>query len=231
MKKIALYCRVSTTMQTTENQRPVLVKYAESNGLVYEVFEEQESTRKKRRIKEALMKRLLNKEFDAVVVYKLDRWARSSIELMSDTKKLIENEVGFISLTDHLDFTSAAGRLQFQILSAFAEFERSLISERTKNSISRMKSDGTYTGGRRKGDIDIAQVSEQLKTARELSAATKKEKAASNPYNRQAAIEIRKLRDSGLSLNRCASKLNEMGFVTATGKKFSATQVARLVTN
>ena len=59
--------------------------------------------------------------------------------MILDTKELVDKGIGFISLTDNLDFSSAAGRLQFQILSAFAEFERSLISQRTRDGLARVK--------------------------------------------------------------------------------------------
>lgn len=153
MKKVALYCRVSTDKQTTENQKLRLVEFAESQGYEYEIFEEVESTRKTRPVKQALLVKLRAYEYDAVVVYKLDRWARSSTELILETKELLDKGIGFISLSDNLDFSTASGKLHFQILSAFAEFERSLISERTKEGIRRAKSQGKKLG-RPKGSKD-----------------------------------------------------------------------------
>lgn len=141
MKKVALYVRVSTSdgRQTVENQKIILIEYAQRNNLAYDIFEEEESTRKTRPVKQALLAKLRKFEYESVIIYKLDRWARSSTELILDTKELIDKGIGFISLTDSLDFSSAAGRLQFQILSAFAEFERSLISQRTKDGLARVK--------------------------------------------------------------------------------------------
>ncbi|MBS2212228.1 recombinase family protein [Carboxylicivirga mesophila] len=155
MKKVALYCRVSLSngSQTTENQKIRLVEYATNNQLDYDIFEETESTRKTRPVKQALLKKLRQNEYDAVIVYKLDRWARSSTELILDTKELVDKSVGFISLSDHLDFSTAAGKLQFQILSAFAEFERELIRERTIEGLRRAKQQGKK-GGRPQGSKD-----------------------------------------------------------------------------
>lgn len=139
-KKVALYCRVSIAeKQSTENQRIRLVEYATSKGWEFDVYEEQESTRKTRPVKQALLQKLRKGEYSDVVIYKLDRWARSSTELILDTKELIDKGVGFISISDNLDFTTAAGKLQFQILAAFAEFERALISERTREGLARVK--------------------------------------------------------------------------------------------
>ena len=141
MKKVALYVRVSSTdgRQTVENQKLILIDHAKRNGLEYDIFEEEESTRKTRPVKQDLLAKLRNFEYESVIIYKLDRWARSSTELILDTKELVDKGIGFISLTDNLDFSSAAGRLQFQILSAFAEFERSLISQRTRDGLARVK--------------------------------------------------------------------------------------------
>jgi DNA invertase Pin-like site-specific DNA recombinase len=156
MKHIALYIRVSTTEQTVENQRIRLIEYAEKNGCTYDVYEEVESTRKTRPVKQALLAKLRQNQYDAVVVYKLDRWARSSTELILDTKELIDKGVGFISISDSLDFSTAAGKLQFQILSAFAEFERELIRERTIEGLRRAKQQGKQAG-RPKGSKDSKQ--------------------------------------------------------------------------
>lgn len=153
MKKIALYVRVSTSDQTVENQKIRLIEYAEKNGLNYDIFEEIESTRKTRPVKQALLARLRNNVYKAVVIYKLDRWARSSTELILDTKELLDKGIGFISISDNLDFSSAAGKLHFAILSAFAEFERELIRERTIEGLRRAKMQGKHAG-RPKGSKD-----------------------------------------------------------------------------
>ncbi len=146
MNKVALYCRVSTSEQTNENQKIRLLKYADENNLLFDVFEETESTRKTRPVKADLLTRLRNKEYDAVIVYKLDRWARSSSELIMDVAELVKKGIGFISISDNLDFTTASGKLHFQILSAFAEFERELIRERTIEGLKRAKLQGKTLG-------------------------------------------------------------------------------------
>lgn len=135
--KVALYARVSTEDQTCENQRVVLEKWAKVQGHEYEYLYENESTKKTRPVKDQLMQRLRTKDFDAVAVVKLDRWARSTMELLTNMEEFMNRNIGFISLSDNIDLTTATGRLHFQILAAFAEFERSLISERTKAGLAR----------------------------------------------------------------------------------------------
>jgi putative DNA-invertase from lambdoid prophage Rac len=155
-KKIALYCRVSTNKQTNDNQHERLYQYAKDNGFEYDLFEEVESTRNTRPIKQNLLQKLRKGEYSQVIVFKLDRWARSSRELILEIQELLDKEVGFISITDNLDFSSSSGRLHFQILAAFSEFERSLISERTREGIARTKNSGTILG-RPKGSKDSKQ--------------------------------------------------------------------------
>ncbi len=155
-QKIALYCRVSTNKQTNENQHERLYQYASDNGFEYDLFEEIESTRKTRPIKQELLHKLRKGQYSHVVVYKLDRWARSTRELLLEVQELTDKGVGFVSITDSLNFSSSSGRLHFQILAAFSEFERSLISERTREGIARTKMNGK-TLGRPKGSKDSKQ--------------------------------------------------------------------------
>ena len=151
--KIALYSRVSTNSQDTMNQELRLIEYAKLKGLDYDMFDEVESTRKTRPVKQALLQKLREGEYVAIVVFKLDRYARSSSELILDVKELVDKGVAFISISDNLDFSTASGKLHFQILCAFAEFERELIRERTLEGLRRTKSQGTSLG-RPKGSKD-----------------------------------------------------------------------------
>jgi putative DNA-invertase from lambdoid prophage Rac len=151
--KYAIYVRVSTDDQTVENQILRLTEYAKSKNWPYEIFQEVKSTRVTRPVKAELLKRLRNHEYAGVIVYKLDRWARSNTELLLEITELHKKGISFISYSDNLDFTSPLGNLQFQILSAFAEFERSLISERTKEGLRRARETGKKLG-RPKGAKD-----------------------------------------------------------------------------
>ena len=100
-------------------------------------FDEVESTRKTRPVKQALLTKLRAKEYDAVVVYKLDRWARSSTELILETKELIDKGVGFISISDN----SILQQFQEATFSDSSFQSRALlISERTKEGLKRAKS-------------------------------------------------------------------------------------------
>ncbi len=152
-RKVALYCRVSTNKQTNENQKIRLLQYASDIAFPFDLYEEVESSRKTRPVKQDLLMKLRKGVYSHVIVYKLDRFARSSRELILEIQELVDKGIGFISISDNLDFSSSMGRLHFQILAAFAEFERSLISERTKEGINRAISQGK-TLGRPKGSKD-----------------------------------------------------------------------------
>lgn len=84
---------------------------------------------------------------DTLVVWKLDRLARSVKQLIDTVENLRGRRIGFRSLTEALDTTTAQGRLVFHMFGALAEFERSLIRERTRAGLSAAKKAGR-TGGR-----------------------------------------------------------------------------------
>ena len=111
------------------------------------------SSRKTRPKKAELLQRLRRREVDAFLIWKLDRWARSSQELALEVEELFNKNIQFISLSDNIDLSTATGKLQFTILAAFAQFERDLIRERTLEGIRRARMQGKHLG-RPKGKKD-----------------------------------------------------------------------------
>lgn len=85
---------------------------------------------------------------DILVVWRLDRLGRSIVHLISLVEKLKRRGIGFISLTESIDTSSAGGQLIFHILAALAEFEKSLIRERTIAGIAAAKARGKLPGRR-----------------------------------------------------------------------------------
>lgn len=144
--KVAIYVRVSTDEQNLENQTMPLIEYCQRMGWEYELFKEKESTRKTRPIQWDLYNRLLRKEYDGLVIYKLDRWARSLKELVIHVESLLEKNIQIYSYTENLDLKSSMGRVMFHIISAFAQLERDIISERTKAGLRRAKAQGKTLG-------------------------------------------------------------------------------------
>lgn len=144
--KIAIYCRVSREDLNLENQSNKLIEFAKMKGYEYELFTETESTRKTRPIKQNVLNLLREGKFDGVLVYKLDRWARSLQELIMDIEELRNRGKHFIVLTQPIDTSNASGMLMLQILGAFAEFEREMIRERTMNGLDRARAQGKKLG-------------------------------------------------------------------------------------
>lgn len=87
---------------------------------------------------------------DVLVVWKLDRLGRSLAHLIQITTRLEAEGIGFRSLSEAIDTTTASGRLLFHVMGAIAEFERSLISERTRAGMAAAKARGQHLGRDRK---------------------------------------------------------------------------------
>ncbi len=86
-------------------------------------------------------------EIDTVVVYKVDRLSRSLLDFSRLVERFEKRHVAFVSITQHFDTSTSMGRLVLHILLSFAQFERELISERTRDKIAAAKRRGKWTGG------------------------------------------------------------------------------------
>ncbi|WP_455275191.1 recombinase family protein [Ralstonia thomasii] len=121
------YARVSTQEQETHAQTDALAKA----GVGFIFSEKRSGGTTARRPELEKLLRLL-KRGDTVVVYKLDRIARSLKDLLRIIERIEEKGAQFRSLTEALDTSTPAGRMLFHMVGAFAEFERELIRERTR---------------------------------------------------------------------------------------------------
>lgn len=144
--KVAIYCRVSRTDQKLENQLIPLKEYCKRMNYNYEVFTEKESSRKTRPVQWELYNKLLRKEFDGLIIYKFDRWARSTKELIEHMEKLIEKKIMVYSYTENIDLNSSMGKAMLTIISAFAQLERDIIRERTLAGLDRARAQGKKLG-------------------------------------------------------------------------------------
>jgi DNA invertase Pin-like site-specific DNA recombinase len=144
--RAALYARVSTEVQTVQNQLFPLKDYAERMGYEYDIFQEQESSRKTRPVKNELYQKLLRKEYDVLIIYKFDRWARSTKELVTEMELLVKRGVSIHSLSEGFDLNTSMGQAMLTIISAFAQLERDIIRERTMAGLERAKRTGKTLG-------------------------------------------------------------------------------------
>ena len=134
------YARVSTQEQETHMQIDALRKAG-----VKEIHEEKRSGGdRKRPVLAAVLARL--HKGDTLVVFKLDRIARSLKHLLEILEQIEAAGAGFRSLTETIDTTTPSGRMMMQIIGAFAEFERELIRERTRAGIKAAKARGVVFG-------------------------------------------------------------------------------------
>jgi putative DNA-invertase from lambdoid prophage Rac len=151
------YMRVSKNVgMTVENQRPVLENWFKANGFPEPVyFSDDVSTRKERPERNRLFEGL--KSGDLLACVRLDRWGRSTGEVIDSTNALVERGVRVVFINSGIDISkdneNAMMRFQIQIFAAFAELERELIRERTLEGLERARSEGKHLG-RKAGSKD-----------------------------------------------------------------------------
>jgi site-specific DNA recombinase len=148
----AIYIRVSTQDQalhgfSLDAQQDSLLNYAKVLGYeIFKIYRDEGKSAKdlKRPEMQQLLKDAEEKKFQAIFIYKLDRFSRSLKDLILTIDKLKELGIDFISLQDKIETASASGKLMFQIIGAFAEFERNIIGDRTKFGMERKAKEGGF---------------------------------------------------------------------------------------
>ena len=150
MRRTAIYARVSTTDrgQDPETQLSALREYVERRGFVVhqEYVDQASGVKHDRSAFQAMFKAARRREFDVLVVWRYDRFARSLRELVNALAEFESIGIEFISYTEGADTTTPQGRLLFGIMASLAEFERSLIAERVRAGMARAKAQGKHVG-------------------------------------------------------------------------------------
>lgn len=157
--RAALYARVSTADQTTDNQLHELRRYADARGWTVVEFTDTISGAKDRRpALDRLIEDARRRRVDVLVCWRLDRLGRNLKHLITLLDELSALGVAFVSLAEGIDATTPAGKLQMHILGAIAEFERARIAERVKAGLARAKRNGQRLGRprRRIGQAEIS---------------------------------------------------------------------------
>lgn len=145
---VGLYARISNYDQNTLSmQTKVLRDYVKNRKwkIVLEI-KDTGSGASKRPEREKLLKAARKREIDIIMVWRLDRWGRSVTDLLTTLQELQQLDVGFISITEALDLTTASGRAMAALLAVFAEFEREILCERVKAGIAQAKLEGRSHG-------------------------------------------------------------------------------------
>jgi DNA invertase Pin-like site-specific DNA recombinase len=164
-KRVAIYLRVSTSKQDTDNQLRELTAVADRSGWeIWKVYEDAGISGAKGRDQrpglDAMMKAVNAKEFDMVATWSVDRLGRSLTDLLGILQGLHEKGVGLFLHQQGLDSSTTAGKAMFQMLGVFAEFERGIIRERVNAGLARARAKGTKLGRRRVEPAVEAQVLE-----------------------------------------------------------------------
>jgi DNA invertase Pin-like site-specific DNA recombinase len=149
--RVALYSRVSTDRQSTENQLLELRTVAERSGwvIVDEYVDQGISGAKGRDQRpefDRLMKDASRKRFDLVASWSVDRIGRSLQDLLAFLAELHAKKVNLYLHQQGMDTTTPAGKALFQVMGVFAEFERAMIQERVKAGLERARSKGQRLG-------------------------------------------------------------------------------------
>jgi DNA invertase Pin-like site-specific DNA recombinase len=150
-KRAAIYARVSTDGQTTENQTTALKEVAARRGWdIVEVYVDHGVSGAKGRDKRPAFDRMLKeasrRRFDLVMAWAIDRMGRSLRDLIDTIEHLEATSVDLYLDQQHIDTTTPAGKLLFHISGAFAEFERNMIRQRINAGLARARTQGKRIG-------------------------------------------------------------------------------------
>ena len=153
-KRVAIYLRVSTSKQDTDNQLRELSAVADRSGWeIWKVYEDAGISGAKGRDKrpglDAMLKAVNAKQFDLVATWSVDRLGRSLTDLPGILQELRDKGVDLFLHQQGLDTSTTAGKAMFQMLGVFAEFERGIIRERVNAGLARARANGTKLGRRR----------------------------------------------------------------------------------
>jgi len=172
IKRAAIYGRVSTDGQTVDNQLRELRMVAERNGwqIVEEFVDKGISGAKGREQRpafDALWKGAIRREFDVVMVWAVDRLGRSLSHLVNFLSEIHAKKVDLFIHQQGIDTTTPAGKALFGVMGVFAEFERSMIQERVRSGIKRVRAAGQRWGRKSIEETDPASCTKILELRRQ----------------------------------------------------------------
>ena len=178
MKKAAIYARVSTHDQDPDMQLMALRDYAEKRNFnVYKEYVDYTSGKNNDRVGlNQLFEDVRKRKLDIVLVWKFDRFARSTKDLVTALDEFNNLGIDFISYQENIDTTSALGKAIFTIIAAIAEFEKEIIVDRVKAGLQKARLKGVRLGRKpvakethiklhrlRKKGLSIRQIAKKLK--------------------------------------------------------------------
>jgi len=222
MLKAVGYIRVSTEEQSREGislemQSNKIRKYAELNDLdLIDIVKDAGISAKSIKGRpgiQAVLEKVKARKVEVVIVYKLDRLARNTVECLEMAKLMDKAGVALHSISEKLDTQSALGRFFFTLTASLAEMERNIISERTAAALQQKKANGQFTGGEPPYGFTVGDNGVLIPDTGE-----------------QGIIEnIKCLRNAGCSTRGIAELLVLQGVGTRKGTAFTQTQIVRIL--
>jgi len=165
-RRTAIYARVSTVDQSTESQLLDLRKYVSARGWqIYREFVDEgiSGTKDSRPALDQLMDDARKRRFDVVLVWRFDRFARSTKHLILALEEFRNLGIDFVSFQENIDTNSPLGSAIFTIISAVAQLERDIIAERVKAGLRRARENGKKLGRPKGTSLDLDKV-QRLRT-------------------------------------------------------------------
>ena len=174
VKKVAVYVRVSTKDQSVEMQLNDLERYSKERGLnIFNVYKDSgvSGTKESRPALNELMNDAKKRKFDVVLVWRFDRFARSTKHLVTALYEFRNLGIDFISYQENIDTSSPLGEAIFTIISAMSKLERDIIAERVKGGLRNAKASGKKLGrpSRRVDTDKVIEYRKQNKSIRQIA--------------------------------------------------------------
>lgn len=220
MKSVIGYIRVSTKKQVLDGvsldlQRRMIENYCELNKLeLVTIFSDEGISGKSitnRTGYSKVLEMVSNKSVEGVVVYSITRFGRNLLDTMGSVKRMNDNDITFLSVKENINTKTAQGRLQLNIYSSVAEYEREEIVSRIKDALNHKKSNGEKfcrsVFGLKSVNGIFQKDAEQMKVRR----------------------RIKLLHNKGYSLYRIAKMLNEGGVRTSLDKSWHSTTIQNVL--
>jgi site-specific DNA recombinase len=222
MKRAVGYIRVSKEEQAREGislemQAAKIKAYCELNDLtVIEIIQDAGISAKSIKGRPGLLnvlEMIRKRKVDGVIVYKLDRLARNTIECLGMAKGMDKAGCALHSISEKLDTQSALGRFFFTLTASLAEMERNLIAERTAAALQQKRENGFKTGGACPYGYSV----------------DGRRRLIPNEDEQTIVRRIRKFRRKGHSYQKIADMLTAEGIFTRKGTQFKETQIIRIL--
>jgi len=228
--KVSGYIRVSSSEQAREGlslamQGARISAYCEANGWeLICIYVDEGVSAKNVHLRpgfKAMLDEVYSGKVRGMVVYKLDRAFRSTSDALATADKLNKLSREFISVNERIDTTSAAGKLFYTMMSAFAQFERDVTSERTLAVMHDKQGRNEKTGGHVPFGFYVKEVT---RPGRDTLKVLEPE-----PTEQKIIARIHELKASGYSFRGIAQELNRENYQTRTGTSWSHKTVAKIV--